>query len=142
MTTIEFLKQGKDIQKAIDSLKMALERTRAQMTSLDGLDYAKDRVQSSPTGDARIVNSINKVIRLESRLKEEIARLSEFTEDALSIILQLPNQRLRAVLIYKYIDFFSFREIAEKLDISERHVYSLHAEAIKSVVLPEKYIKM
>ena len=142
MTTIEFIKQGKDIQKAIDSLKMALERTRAQMTSLDGLDYAKDRVQSSPTGDARIVNSINKVIRLESRLKEEIARLSEFTEDALSIILQLPNQRLRAVLIYKYIDFFSFREIAEKLDISERHVYSLHAEAIKSVVLPEKYIKM
>ena len=123
-------------------MKMALERTRAQMTSLDGLDYAKDRVQSSPTGDARIVNSINKVIRLESRLKEEIARLSEFTEDALSIILQLPNQRLRAVLIYKYIDFFSFREIAEKLDISERHVYSLHAEAIKSVVLPEKYIKM
>lgn len=51
MTKVEFLRTGTEIQKTIDSLKIALKKTQDNLTFLSGIDYSKDRVKASANGD-------------------------------------------------------------------------------------------
>lgn len=142
MTKVEFLRTGTEIQKTIDSLKIALKKTQDNLSFLSGIDYSKDRVKASANGDLRLISMICRMQRLENKIKTELDRLREFNEDAIAAILDIKDPRLCALLLYRYIDHCSFAGVAEKLEVSERHVFSLHAKAISMIKIPEKYKKI
>ena len=62
-----------------------------------------------------------------SVLRSQVDRLLERRRK----ILSMQNEQYKDVLIYHYMRFMTFEEVAEKMDVSLRHVYRLHREALK-----------
>ena len=126
--------------KNIFSLQKALEHT---LEAYKSIDY--DLVKSFSTSEVRVTGSknhdrlSNKVIDI-NRQKEQLALyIATKTEEiecyklrAISIINRIPSLAQREVLVMRYIELKSWKDISEErfADISSQ--FDLHNRAIKS----------
>lgn len=121
MTSEEFkekVKQYNYLVKGIKDLKIRIKKIEAQAR------YVKDSVKGSSkkfpyTEHTCIVEGIEESERLKrrekllNRKKEELEDLKEELE--IYINTQIKDERFRQLLMYKYIDGFSWVKIADKL---------------------------
>ena len=134
MTAKEFLRQARDADRRIDEAMERLERMRAKleagrMSNLTGM----------PRGGALDwTETADRVIELERRVNARIREMVRQKQAAMDAIDRVEEARLREVLELYYLDGYTWEQVAEQMDMSDRHVKRLHGIALLRVKVPEE----
>lgn len=135
----DWLSRAQYINDEIDSLKDALTNIRAKM-SLSAVPI-KERVQTSASNTFE--DDYVKVAEYERKIIERINELGKICDEILGIINLVDDNRLRKILIQRYINFKSWKEIINAEYCSKTHIFRLHNEAldvIRKILVERKII--
>lgn len=132
MTAKEFLRQARDADRRIDEAMERLERMRAKleagrMSNLTGMPRG---------GGADWTETADRVIELEKRVNARIREMVRQKQAAMDAIDRVEEARLREVLELYYLDGYTWEQVAEQMDMSDRHVKRLHGIALLRVKVP------
>ena len=134
MTAKEFLRTARDADRRIDEAMERLERMRAKleagrMSNLTGM----------PRGGAvDWTETADRVIELEKRVNARIREMVRQKQAAMDAIDRVEEARLREVLELYYLDGYTWEQVAEQMDMSDRHVKRLHGIALLRVKVPKE----
>lgn len=133
MTAKEYLSRYRFLNDGINAKLMQVGelRRKAQTVSSGGSGGA----HSSQPYD-RIGEITAKIVDLEREINEEIDRLVEIQREIRETIAAVPEERLRVLLEYKYINLLSLEEIAVRMNYSYKQICRLHGKAILQVRCP------
>ena len=98
-------------------------------TSVPGIDTTTLKVQTSSRSENKI---INKYLDLERELKKDIAAVLE-KKKKIYKDLQILCGLEKEIMQLRYIGGLSWDEIADKVNISSRHVYRIHDKALEKL---------
>lgn len=131
MNAEKFLNQLYKLNNLIKSDKEEIEQLRSLATSISG-NMTQERVQSSISND-KITDIVSKIIDLEKEIQDEIKRLIDLRKEVRDVINQVEDVNERLFLRYRYILFYQWKEISDKLDCSQTQVQRIKEKAIESV---------
>lgn len=134
----KYLKEYRGHVRRINRIEEELAELREMKMSIsvnnDGMPHGSG--QSDMSGYAA------KLDQLERNLNgEKNQRLADYTE-ILDRIMELSSENERDVLFYRYIKGFTWWDIAEKMDYSERWVLQIHGKALAHLKLPKEFIEI
>ena len=141
MTVKEYLKQAYRLDKRIDSDIEELSRLREMAASISSPALG-ERVQTSKSNEALFVRSMEKIILLEQKIDEEIDLLVDLKVQIRATIENVTNTDEQMVLRYRYIHNLTWEEIGDELHVDGRTARRWHGQALSSVILPKKPIKI
>lgn len=137
MTAKQYLMQARHLNELINSHIKELEQLRLILTSVPSIDFSKEKVQGGKLPGDKISNIIAKIVDLEKQIKDEIDRFVDLKKEIHDAIEAVKNPKERLVLRCRYIEFLTWREIAERTNYSIKQVYRIHSQALKNVVVPK-----
>ena len=126
MTEAE-LKEIVNLDDRIGSKLRQLEELRETITSIKGIDYRKDKIQTSPSN--ALENSVIRLIELEEEIAEDINTLVSKRQSARERINEIGGV-YGAILEMRYLENKGFQEIAYRLSYSLVHIHRLHGKAL------------
>ena len=138
MQAKQYLKQAYRLNELIQCNQQELEDLRLLASSVPGIDYSKDRVQTSPSGDAGFTNIVYKIIELENAINADIEKMISLKFEIRTVISNVLDNEERLILHKRYLKFETWEEICDSLSLSLRTVQRIHASALNNVVIPTK----
>lgn len=132
MTTKEYLKQIELLDCKIKHKEAQLRELEARIMQAGGVNYGRERVQSSPKGD-KMAEDVIRMVELEEQISAERAEYFEKKQQIINLIYQLEDAAYIDVLIKRYVDGKSFEAIALDIHYSVGHVYRLHNHALQAL---------
>lgn len=139
MTAKEYLQQIKKDDIRINQLVKEVDDLRRRTVFISGIDYSKDRVQTSSDGMTGAMKAIEKFYDAEIRLNKMIDRFIEEKEKIVSQIQMLSKSDYIEILYLRYVNYMSFEEIACKQAWSYSWTIHRHGEALQEFY--KKFIK-
>lgn len=127
MTAKEYLQQLQRLDIMINQKTKELDTLRLQTQSIGSIDYSKERVQTSPSGDAPFVKLIGKITDLEA----EIDKYVDKKHQIINQIQSLQNVNYIFILFKRYVEFKKFKAIAIEMDFTYDHIRHLHGCALQ-----------
>lgn len=131
MKAKEYLQQLQRLDTVINQKIKELGDLRLKSRSVGSIDYSKERVQTSPSGDAPFVKLIGRIIDLEQEINAEI---DAFVDDKHKIINQiqgLKNSKYIKILYKHYVEFKRLEVVAVEMNFTYQYVVELHGYALK-----------
>ena len=119
MTPREYLSQIRKLKARIAILVREIEEL--DTIGVGGIDYSKDRVQTSPASGAAFENNVERLVEKEQRLKELLVELVDARDRMVRQITAMDDARYMTVLYKHYIESESISQIAYEM---------LHADAL------------
>lgn len=129
MTAKEYLRTLRWTELSIETRKDELRRLDAEYTYLSGISYDRDRVQTSPSGDA--FPQSDRRIDLAIKIREDILAMQRLRTDIIGKITGLDNPLYSQVLLERYVNYLSFDDIADKMHYSYVYITHIHGEALQ-----------
>lgn len=130
MTAKEYLGEIRRLTGIIEELERSMEILQDDIEGIKGIQYDKDKVMTSASGDAML----NKIIRLE-QLSEEIGdTMIERAKKRAHITTQItlmPNRNYMQLLFKRYVEFKRFEQIAVEMNYSYDRIVHIHSEALQ-----------
>lgn len=130
-----YLKQYKRAVQKIKILEKELENLRYSAMP-GGIDYSKDKIQTTPTND-QMINYVIKVEDLAKSIMDLRIKAVELSINIIDYIASLDNDTYQTILHRRYILLESWEEIASEMDYSVQWVYLTHGEALAELPLPK-----
>lgn len=121
------------IQKKKEYIAFCHERAE----SIPGPQYGERINNPSPSYEAPFVKWIYRAIDAEDELKNLEAKAELAKQEIETSISKIGDEDLQMILIYRYIDWLSWIEIANKIYCSLASVYRKHNEALEKLIVPE-----
>lgn len=115
----------------IKSKRVELEALTYRAGGVTGIDYSKDKIQTSPTNFFEM--TMADIHDIEMELKKEIEKLEQMKGKAYSFIRQLDSSEQRALLEWYYINGLNMMESGDKMHISERKAYYIRDDALYNI---------
>lgn len=132
MKAKEYLQQLQRLDTVINQKIKEVHDLRLQAVQrTGGLDYSKERVQSSPSGDAPFVKPICRIIDLEAEINAEIDRFVDEKHKIINQIQGLKNSDYIRLLFKRYVEFKSLERICVEMNFSYDYIKHLHGYALK-----------
>ena len=128
MNAKDYLEQIKKMDIKIGQRITELEQMRDRLSILGGIDYSKDRVQTSPSSGNR---QIEELVDLENELYDLIHDSSMLKHKIIGEIQTLANPIHVDLLFRRYVECQSFERIACDMGYVYNYVCNLHGEALK-----------
>ena len=125
MTVKEKLNQGYYLNTLIDANLKQLALS-VPSPNLSGLPSGNQKT-------ARFVNPVQKLVDLEIEINKEIDQFVDLKKEIRELIKSLSENKLKLVMTYRYLLFYKWDIIAEKMNMSLRQVHRLHDEALKKL---------
>lgn len=97
-----------------------------------GIDYSKDRIQTTPTND-QMINYVGKLEELENTMLSTRAEAVEVCKDIIETISTIDNDIYQTVLHRRYILLQAWEDIADDMGYSLQWVYLTHCEALAEI---------
>ena len=141
MTNKEYLRQAYRLDQKINSDIEEVARLREMATSISS-PVLGDKVQTSRSGDAPFVRSIEKILLLEEKINREIDMLVDLKSQMRDVIAAVPDMDERMVLRYRYIHNLTWEQIGNELNADKSTIRRWHGSALIHVVLPADPIKI
>ena len=129
MTAKEYLRTLRWTELSIETRKDELRRLDAEYTYLSGISYDRDRVQTSPSGDA--FPQSDRRIDLAIKIREDILAMQKLRTGIIGKITGLDNPLYSQVLLERYVNYLSFDDIADKMHYSYVYITHIHGEALQ-----------
>lgn len=135
MKAKEYLQQLKRLDTMINQKIKELGDLRLMSQSVGGIDYSKERVQSSPSGDAPFVKPVLRMIELEQEINAEIDRFVDEKHEIINQIQALQNQKHIDILYKHYVEFKRLEIVAVEMNFTYQYIVELHGTALKEFQL-------
>lgn len=135
--TIDEKKQFmKGYKKAVAKIKALDEELyNIQLNALpSGIDYSRDKVQTTPTSD-QMVNYAISVERMEELLQKTRQQAVETCTEILHVIDTTDNDIYQTILHRRYILLQTWEEIAYSMNYSTQRIYELHVDALADIII-------
>lgn len=130
------LKNIKYLDFKINSSIEELERLKSYQDLLKGIDYTKDKVQSSNKFD--ISDTIIKIVDLELQISKDINTLIK-KKNELKFQIAILEPTMYQILYLRYFKYLSWSEISSQIYYSEGYIKKLHGVALE--ILRKKVTK-
>lgn len=131
MKAKEYLQQLQRLDTVINQKIKEVQDLRLQAQGTGGLDYSKERVQSSPSEDAPFVKPICRIIDLEAEINAEIDRFVDEKHKIINQIQGLKNSDYISLLFKRYVEFKSLEKICVEMNFSYDYIKHLHGYALQ-----------
>ncbi len=135
-----YLKQGQLLDKRINYHLRKLGELRQAACSLPVTVLSRDRVQTSPSGDAPFVRALLRVEEMQEQINREIDMLVDLKHQIMDVIHQVDSNELQMLLVYKYLEGMTTKKIGMMLAVDKSTVKRWHKKAIEQIKLPEDVI--
>lgn len=132
MRAKEYLSQLGKLERKIDDRKKHLEALKADIPYLRGMSYDGVRVQTSPSGECLAQKKVEQIADIEAALSREIAEYHHLRRKITLEIEQLQDLRFQEILIDRYVERMSLREIADDMGYEVSWVRKLHGRSINA----------
>lgn len=104
-----------------------LKKYRGRLPTYDGRESVQSGSVSDPT--ARIAL---KIVQLDEEIAQDIERLMDFKAEARRLFTKLDDDlKYKSVMELRYLECMSWRDVAQSLHFSYKHVFKLHGEALR-----------
>lgn len=135
MKAKEYLQQLQRLDTMINQKIKELGDLRLMLQSVGGIDYSKERVQSSPSGDAPFVKPVLRMIELEQEINAEIDRFVDEKHEIINQIQALQNPKHIDILYKHYVEFKRLEIVAVEMNFTYQYIVELHGTALKEFQL-------
>ncbi len=134
MTKKQYLRQGYILKQKISIQEALLKEYKANLDSLKGINYSKDKLQGGPVQDDSIViRKIDKIIEVEKNITRLHNELDIF-QNNISLALKKINSDIEEkIIVYRYINNLSWEEISKNIGYSKTQTYRLHEQALEKL---------
>ena len=135
MTAKRFLEQAYWLDKRIERRAEEAARMRAK------LEKSNSHISDMPRGGSGQdwTDAAIKVMELEERIRQEIARLCELKRQIGEAIDAVEDGRYRTLLEMRYRHYLSFEKIAVEMNYSYEWVKHMHKNALEKVIVPNEH---
>ncbi len=134
MTARQYLGQAYRIDQRINSKLKQVSLLRGNAMNLS-INMKEISIQTS-RDNARMENTLLKIIDQEREIDEEIDRLVDLKAEIKRVIDGVENIEYRLILELRYLCFRSWEEIAVEMDYSIDYVFKIHRRALEKVEVP------
>lgn len=128
VTAKEYLNQARTLDLLINAKQSELYRLKLMATSVSSPSIT-EKAQSS--GDNTAMRIIDKIVDLQNEINLEIDKLVDLKFEIREKIGNVYNQKFITLLTDKYINGFTFEQIAERMDTSYETIKGWHGEALQ-----------
>lgn len=125
----QYLSQLETIDEQINQDLERLEQMKADAYGTGGIDYSKERVQTSPVGD-KLCSDVSRYIAFNEQINAEIDRFVDAKEQIIKEIRELHNAEYIKVLYKVYVQFKSLKVTAAEMNRSYNFVLDIHKKAL------------
>jgi Sigma-70, region 4. len=132
MTAKQYLNKIRDLHKDIYWKEYLIQQEKEMSTTLTGVDYARDRVQTSKGGDSKFSECVDRKEDIVVKQAEDIREFRRMKAEAVAIIEQLEKTDEKMVLSNRYLCRHSWEDAAAELGTSLRRVYQIHSNALRN----------
>ena len=133
MTPKEYLSQYRNLDIEIDSLVLERERLYSLATTRGGSVIDGTPKGAKSDNAAPYERIIDRIIDIDDKVNKRIDRLIAIRHEINAAINGVKDDKLRSILRLRYINGYTFEQIAVELDISYRHICRLHGKALREV---------
>ena len=130
MTAKEYLSRAHRLNDKINALLVELERYKELSCSISSPQLG-ERIQTSRNADPPFVRAIIKIDETQRKINAAIDSLVDVKLDITERIGRMENADEQTLLHYRYLDEFSWNDIALKMNVSLRTIYRLHGSALQ-----------
>lgn len=134
MNAKTYLRQIKWADLKIDQKKFQLKGMVGSYNYISGIDYARDKVQTSPH-DSLAEQVVRELSKIEKTRKRIIDMIGRFEEQRALIIDQIQNMEKpeHSALLFKvYVEYKDLFVTALEMDYSYRYVVNMHGLALQA----------
>ena len=129
----KFLQKAYRLAEEIEINQEELNRLTELSTMLKGLDYSQTKIQTSGSGDAAFVNKVADLADIKEKINAKLMELKELRNSIWKAIYTLDNTEERLVCLYRYLKFYDWETVADKMHLSLRQVYRVHGFALNNI---------
>lgn len=132
MKAKEYLQQLQRLNTVINQKIKEVHDLRLKSRSTGSIDYSRERVQTSPSGDAPFVKLIGRIIDLEAEINAEIDAFVDEKHKIINQIQTLKNADYISLLYKRYVEYKSLEKICVEMNFSYDYIKHLHGYALKA----------
>lgn len=130
-----YLYEIRDIRHELKICRTQVNECHISYTSLRGIDYSKDNVQSSPKNG--LEEAAWRMLEKEEYYANQIVRLTEELNEHLSAIRHVKPKKFADLLYLSFYECKDVDEIASENDFKIGYVKKLRSQAIKALALTD-----
>ena len=130
MNIKEYLSRFHFIDLKVIRLKDLYDDYIRQSESIPGVSFDHIRVSGTKSIEAPFVTWIHKAFDVENEMNELEKELPFLKIEIMSTIDELEDLQCKRILIYRYIDWMSWKEIADKMYYSTATIRRWHDKSL------------
>ena len=136
-----WLQQVRDLKEDISRLDEKIKEINFKMTSLPSSSaFSGMRVQASQPQGANFEQLVAAKDYMERELQKEQEQFDLLKEQAKEVIWRCTRDPHRTLLMWYFLEGFTWKWVGERIDRTERSVYRIRNEAFEKIVLPDDAI--
>jgi hypothetical protein len=126
----EYLKQLEVLDMQINEDLIELSDLKDSAMSTGGIDYSRERVQTSAVGD-RLCSDVARYTDFDEHINEEIDQFVDAKKQIIKEIRGLRDKNMIQILTKVYVQFKTVKVASQEMRKSYNHVVNLHSKALK-----------
>lgn len=127
------LNRAYKIEKLIKYDKEEIERLESLINTGMGIDYLKDRVQTSSSNEAPFERKILEVVEIKNRYKQRVLHQEIIKNEIREAIESLDDNVQKEILILRHIKFLDWAEISNIVNYSSRQCFNIYVKSLKNL---------
>ena len=137
MTAKEYLNQARHLDALINCRLREIDYWRNLSSSVSGMKF--DGMPHSPNRptEANFVRCLEKIDEIQRDVEDKVAYLVRLKDEINTAIDMLASRDEQLLLRYRYLDDFTWEEIARMLNVSLRTVHRIHGSALQNFIVPD-----
>ena len=133
MTAKEYLNQARHLDALINCRLREIDYWRDLSSSVSGMKF--DGMPHSPNRPTEAC--LEKIDEIQRDVEDKVAYLVRLNEEINTAIDMLASRDEQLLLRYRYLDDFTWEEIARMLNVSLRTVHRIHGSALQNFIVPD-----
>lgn len=138
MNVKDYLSRYHKTKHKIELLQAEVKDYIRLANSIPGINFDAIRVEGTKNLEAPFEKWIQRALDNELLIEDMKTKLPIIKGEIISAIEKLEDSELKRILIYRYIDWLTWNEIADEMFLSNATVRRRHSQAIAKIVLPER----
>lgn len=132
MKAKEYLQQIFLLDTAINQKLREVSALRLKVQSIGSVDYSKDRIMTSASGNAVFVKLTERIIDLEKEINAEIDNFVRQKNKIINQIQKSENACYADLLFKRYVEYKSLERISIEMNYSYDRIRHMHADALEN----------
>jgi RNA polymerase sigma factor (sigma-70 family) len=136
MTAKEYLNQARHLDALINCRLREIDYWKDLSSGISGSSFEPHYNPNHPT-EAPFVRCLEKIDLIQREVEEKVTYLVRLKEEINTAIDMLESRDEQLLLRYRYLDDFTWEEIARMLNVSLRTVHRIHGSALQNFSVPD-----